>query len=313
MNRTSILVPDTEWGRGADWAGLPVDLRYYDLDDPDPAGDNRSAILIDLKGPASASGRLIGRLPALRVLQTLTAGVEHWDGHLPDGVMLVNCSGAHGGATAEIAIAGLLALYRRLPEIFVNNAARNWTLLPGETVNGQTAVVIGAGDVGHCLATRLQALGARVDVAARTARDGVIALADAVAGLAAYDIVALATPLTEATRGLVDAAFLARMKDRAVLVNIGRGPIVATDALVGEVQPGRLRAVLDVTDPEPLPPGHPLWSVPGVIITPHVGGAVHSAFANAMRVAIGQIAAVMAGETPSNHIRGPKTMLEPKV
>ena len=140
-----------------------------------------------------------------------------------------------------------------------------------------------------------------------------IALADAVAGLAAYDIVALATPLTEATRGLVDAAFLARMKDRAVLVNIGRGPIVATDALVGEVQPGRLRAVLDVTDPEPLPPGHPLWSVPGVIITPHVGGAVHSAFANAMRVAIGQIAAVMAGETPSNHIRGPKTMLEPKV
>ena len=98
-----------------------------------------------------------------------------------------------------------------------------------------------------------------------------------------------------------------------MLVNIGRGPIVATDALVGEVQPGRLRAVLDVTDPEPLPPGHPLWSVPGVIITPHVGGAVHSAFANAMRVAIGQIAAVMAGETPSNHIRGPKTMLEPKV
>lgn len=301
----TVLVPDAPWARAADWRGLPVRPAWYPFRAEVIEGDPEAELLIDATGPTPALLSLLAQLPKLRAIQTLYAGTDAWAGKAPEGVMLVNASGAHGGATAEIATAGLLALYRGLPEFLAAAAEGRWAYRFTETLGGKRVLVIGAGDVGRSSARQLGALGALVELAARSARQGVRALRDALEELGSYDVVVLATPLTEATAGMVDAGFLARMKDGAVLVNIGRGPLVVTGALLAELEAKRLRAVLDVTDPEPLPEGHPLFRAPGLVLTPHVGGSVEGAFDKAMRVAIDQIGALIAGRTPSNLV-GPR-------
>ena len=121
--------------------------------------------------------------------------------------------------------------------------------------------------------------------------------------LPTHDAVVLMLPLTDATRGMVDAPFLARMPDRALLVNAARGGVVDTDALLAELTSGRLRAVLDVTDPEPLPDDHPLWGAPGLLLTPHVGGFTEGRDDRAWAVARTNVAAVGRGEQPPNAVR----------
>ena len=123
-----------------------------------------------------------------------------------------------------------------------------------------------------------------------------------VAQLAGSDVVAVCCPLTEATRGLVDADFLARMRHGALLVNAARGPVVDTAALLTEVASGRIGAALDVTDPEPLPAGHPLWALPNVLITPHIGGAVAGLLPRAYRLAGEQLRRFAAGEPLANRV-----------
>jgi len=135
---------------------------------------------------------------------------------------------------------------------------------------------------------------------ARTARDGVRAMGDLPELLPHADVVVLIVPVTPETTGMVDASFLAAMPDGALLVNAARGVVVDTDALVAELQAGRLRAALDVTDPEPLPPGHPLWSAPGLLLTPHVGGAVPETNARAAAAVTDQLARILAGEPLQN-------------
>lgn len=295
-----ILVPDAPWAHAADWRGLDVRLRPYAFLSDAMTGDPEAEVAIVATLPTPALVAMLAALPRLRAIQLLYAGTESWEGLVPPGVQLVNASGAHGGATAEIATAGLLALYRGLPGFLQAQAEGRWAYRVTETLAGKRVLVIGAGDVGRSAARQVAAFGARPELAARSAREGVRALDEALGALAEFDVLILATPLTESTRGMVGADDLARMKDGAVLVNIGRGPLVDADALLAELQAGRLRAVLDVTDPEPLPEGHPLWSAPGLILTPHVGGSVVGAEAKALRVAIDQIAALLAGETPSN-------------
>jgi phosphoglycerate dehydrogenase-like enzyme len=133
-------------------------------------------------------------------------------------------------------------------------------------------------------------------MAARTARPGVVATADVGILLPTVDVVVLAVPLAEDTTGLVDEAFLSRMRDGALLVNISRGPVVDTEALVRHVAMGRIRAALDVTDPEPLPAGHPLWTLPGVLVSPHVGGNTSAFLPRARRLVEGQMRRFAAGE-----------------
>lgn len=296
----AVLVPDAPWARRADWRGLPLRPVWYDHKAEGMQGDPEAEVLIAATGPTPALLALLARLPRLRAIQALYAGTDAWAGKLPEGVMLINASGAHGRATAEIATAGLLTLFRDLPHFLAAQSEGRWAYRTTETLGTKRVLVIGAGDVGQCLARQLAAFGAEVDLAARRARDGIRALSGVLDALDRYDVVALAAPLTPATRGLVDAGFLGRMKDGAVLVNIGRGGLVVTEALLAELLATRLRAVLDVTDPEPLPEGHPLWAAPGLILTPHVGGSVAGAFDRAMQVAIAQIGALLAGETPSN-------------
>ena len=263
----------------------------------------RSAEVLVAPILGQARPELLAKLPRLRLVQLLTAGYEGWETALPEGVALVTGRSAHGGSTAEWVLATLLALQRDLPH-FVRAADRGeWDYHHTGTLLGARVLVVGAGDVGRQIVRRLEPFDVTATMVGRTARAGVRGMDELPGLLREHDAVVLAVPLTEQTHRLADAAFLARMPDDAVLVNAARGPVVDTEALLAELRAGRLRAALDVTDPEPLPPGHPLWRAPGVLITPHVGGSVTGAVERAYEVAAEQIAEFLAGGEPTNLVR----------
>jgi phosphoglycerate dehydrogenase-like enzyme len=160
--------------------------------------------------------------------------------------------------------------------------------------------VVGAGDIGTAIGRMLAGFDVELTYVARTARDGIRATTQLPDLLPHADVVILIVPVTPETTGMVDAVFLAAMKDGALLVNAARGGVVDTDALLAELTAGRLRAALDVTEPEPLPEGHPLWSAPGLLLTPHVGGAVPETDARAAAAVTEQIGRVLAGEPLAN-------------
>jgi phosphoglycerate dehydrogenase-like enzyme len=163
---------------------------------------------------------------------------------------------------------------------------------------------VGHGAVGSAIEARLRAFECEVVPVARRARDGVHAIEELPDLLGEADVVILIVPLTDQTRGLVDAAFLGRMRDGALLVNVARGQVVVTDDLVAAVQAGRVRAALDVTDPEPLPAEHPLWTSPNVLISPHVGGASSAMWPRAHRLVRQQLERFAAGEPLANVMSG---------
>jgi phosphoglycerate dehydrogenase-like enzyme len=209
-------------------------------------------------------------LPDLRIVQILCAGSEWAEPHIPSWVTLCNARGARDIPTAEWVVAALLGAFSGLLESVRNGA---WSDRRPTELAGARVVILGHGSIGEAAAVRLAAFGADVVGVARTARNGIRGVDELPSLLPDADAVVVLTPLTEQTRGMVDAAFLARMRDGALLVNGGRGAVVDTGALLAEVQSGRLRAVLDVTDPEPLPDDHPLWTAPGTLaITPHHAG-----------------------------------------
>lgn len=239
-------------------------------------------------------------LPELRLVQLLSAGAEKWVGRLPAGVGLSDCRGAHGGATAEWIVSALLAVYRDLPAFVRAQDERRWDRHLAEGLAGKSVLVVGAGDVGEHTVRRLSPFGVRTTLVGRRARDGVHGIDEVLQLLPRHDACVMIVPLTEETAGLVDAEFLAAMPDGAVLVNAARGSVVDTDALLAELRSGRLRAALDVTEPEPLPSEHPLWDAPGLFLTPHVGGYLPDGRGRAYRVAADQIAAFARGERPPN-------------
>ena len=240
---------------------------------PDGVADSEF-LLGDYSAPPATAERL-AQLPRLKVIQLLSAGVERWLPLVPDGVTLCNGRGVHGGATAELAVAGVLALTRRLPHFLAEQAAGRWAPERTDDLDGKRVLVLGAGDIGRRAAAALEVFGVRTTYLARSAREGVAAIDELPQRAREADILLVAVPLTDETEGLVDEAILAALPDGAILVNIARGPIVDTGALLAQLRAQRLRAVLDVTDPEPLPPGHPLWQAPGLVLTPHVGGGTH--------------------------------------
>jgi phosphoglycerate dehydrogenase-like enzyme len=246
---------------------------------------------------------LIPKMSALRVVQTLTAGYEHVLPYLPDGVTLCNAGGVHDASTAELAVTLTLAALRGVPDFVRGQDARQWRFGQYDALADKTVLIVGYGGVGTAVERRLA--GFEVDVlrVARHARDGVATLADLPELLPRADVVVLCTPLTDQTRGLVDAEFLARMRDGALLVNVARGPVVRTDALVTELGSGRLRAALDVTDPEPPPPDHPLWSAPGLLLSPHVGGNSTAFLPRAKRLIVAQLRRYAAGEPLESMVR----------
>ena len=165
-------------------------------------------------------------------------------------------------------------------------------------------VLVGAGSVADAVVARLLPFEVEVTRVARTARDtegGHVHGVDELPALVAdADVVILTVPLDSSTLHLVDADLLARMTDGTLLVNVARGKVVDTDALLAELRSGRLRAALDVTDPEPLPPDHPLWTAPNLLVSPHVGGNSSAMAPRMARLLVRQIERMQQGEPPLN-------------
>jgi len=247
---------------------------------------------------------VIPKLSSLRVVQTLTAGVDHVRPWVPEGVTLCNARGVHDASTAELAVALMLASLRGFPTFVRAQAEQRWAFGPRPALADRTVLIVGYGSIGEAIETRLRGFECDVLRVARTARDGVADLSNLPELLPGADVVVLVVPETDETRGLVDAGFLARMKDGALLVNVSRGPVVDTEALLAELSRERLRAALDVTDPEPLPEGHPLWSAPGVLISPHVGGATSAFWPRAHALVRDQLSRFAAGEPLHNIVTG---------
>jgi phosphoglycerate dehydrogenase-like enzyme len=302
----TVLVPDEQGVEAL--SGIDgVRALAYDAADPGkplPSGAEDAEVLVPGFLVATDPAAYLDRLPNLRLIQLTTAGAENWIGRIPARVMLATARGAHGGSTAEWALGALIAVYRELIPFDRLRARREWDQHATETLQDKRVLVLGAGDLGRRMRRRLEASDATATLVGTSAREGVHGIDELPVLLGEHDAVVLMVPLTDATTGLVDAEFLARMPDGAVLVNAARGKVVDTDALLAELTAGRLRAALDVTEPEPLPADHPLWTAPGLLLTPHVAGSVHGYARRAYAVVAAEIARYAAGGEPENLVHG---------
>ena len=285
-----------------------LDLLLWDLRTPPPASD---LDLVVCNYPQTADDRPALSQPArIGTVQVLSAGYDHVRGALPAMAQLANGKGIHTTATAEVALSLMLASQRELPRMFTAQQNQHWgwddTAPPG--LADRRVAILGYGDIGQAIAQRLVACEAFPTGFARTARrgdglvDAVFPLSEFAHHASAFDIICLVMPLSEATYHLVDSLFLAQLNDCALVVNVGRGGLIDTDALIGELHTGRLRAALDVTEPEPLPDVHPLWSAPGCLIFPHVGGHSQAQFPRVQRFLSDQLGRLARGEPLRNLI-----------
>jgi phosphoglycerate dehydrogenase-like enzyme len=197
-------------------------------------------------------------------------------------------------------VALVLACQRGLPDYVRRAADGRWVTGTSPGLLGRTVLLLGVGGVGSEVAARLRPFGCELVLVGRTARQGIHGSDELPDLLPRADVVVVSVRLDAATARLVDAGFLSRMPDGALLVNVARGSVVDTAALVAEAETGRLRAALDVTDPEPLPPDHPLWRLPTVLVTPHVAGATAEAPERLASLVRAQIGRLLAGEEPVN-------------
>ncbi|HXB50441.1 MAG TPA: 2-hydroxyacid dehydrogenase [Streptosporangiaceae bacterium] len=244
------------------------------------------------------------RMPKLKVVQTLTAGFDKVRPHVPAGAVLCNARGVHDASTAEWVVGATLAAIRQFRYFAAEQAAGRWSYRFTDCVAGKSVLIVGYGSIGQAVERRLAGFEVHIRRVARTARAGVSPVSELPDLLPEADVVILLAPVTTQTVGMVDAAFLARMKDGALLVNAARGVLVKTDDLVAEVAAGRLSAVMDVTDPEPLPPGHPLWALPNVLITPHVGASTPVSARTAEQFVRDQAERYLTGQPLLNVITG---------
>lgn len=285
---------------------LPAELtaQVYDGESPPPEGIDRVEFYVAPYNFGRAPLELIAQMPRVRVVQTLTAGYEHILPYVPDGVTLCNAGGLHDTSTAEMAVTLALASLRGIPDFVRGQDVQQWRHARWDSLADRCVLILGYGGIGAAIERRLAGFDVEVLRVARRERDGVASMAALPQLLPRADVVMVCVPLTADTRGLVDGDFLARLPDGALLVNVARGGVVDTDALVAEVATGRLQAALDVTDPEPPPAGHPLWTLPGVLLSPHVGGNSSAFLPRAHRLIVEQLHRAAAGQ-PLQHVVAP--------
>ena len=289
----------------AELGELPAGLRYEQID-PDhlPASRDEVELYVLPYRFRREDGEALATLPRLRAVLTQSAGVEHIREHVPEGVLLCNGRGIHDTSTAELAVGLIVASLRKLPDFVRAQQQGEWRPQWSESLADRQVLIVGHGQIGAAIERRVVPFEADVVRVARRARSGVHAIEELPELLPAADVVVLIVPGTPETRGLFDEAMLARMKDGALLVNVSRGAVVDTDALVAELQSGRIRAALDVVDPEPLPAGHPLWDAPGLLLTPHVGGASSAMEPRARKLVREQLHRFATGEPLANVVSG---------
>ena len=303
----TLTVPNPDLVDGLAGLGPEVRVVEWDLQAPFPDGADPSEVtfvVIPNVGASAESYTALHTLPNLRVVQLASAGYEHAVPLLPAGVLLCNGRGVHDAGTAELALALTLASQRGVDDAVRAMGERRWAPGPRSSLADRRVMVLGFGSIGAAVGRRLEAFETEVVAVASTAREqdgrrvhGVDELPDL---LPHVDVVVITLPLTDATEGLVDAGFLAALPDGALVVNVGRGKVVDTEALLAELSAGRLRAALDVTEPEPLPADHPLWTMPGALVTPHVGGYTDATTPRLAALLRRQAAALLAGREPEN-------------
>jgi phosphoglycerate dehydrogenase-like enzyme len=268
------------------------------------AEDSVDLETVDFLVPGSVNLDLLTRMPALNrvaVVQVLSAGTDWVEPYVPAQATLCSARGARDAPVAEWVVGALLGVTSRLLECA---RVHTWTKRQVIDLGGWRVLVVGMGSIGRRVQQYLAPFGTEVIGVASRARDDLHGIDELPALLPGADAVVVLAPLTDATRGLIGTAELAAMPDGALLINAARGPVVDTDALVAEVTTGRLRAVLDVTDPEPLPDDHPLWSASGVLsITPHIAGDSPAGNARAAELAGEQFARFCAGQELRNIVR----------
>jgi phosphoglycerate dehydrogenase-like enzyme len=284
---------------------LPDSLRYEQVD-PDHLPESRDEVELYVLPYRfrPADGEALSALPSLRVVQTMSAGVEHIHRFVPDGVQLCNGRGIHDTSTAELALTLVLASLRGVPQFVRAQDEARWAPEKRESLADKQVLIVGYGQIGEAIEARVLPFEAEVTRVARSARDGVHPIEELPDLLPRADVVVLVVPGTEETRGLFDAAMLGRMKDGALLVNVSRGAVVDTDALLAELHAERLHAALDVVDPEPLPSGHPLWRAPHLLVAPHVGGNSSAMEPRAHQLVREQLHRFAAGEPLANVVTG---------
>jgi phosphoglycerate dehydrogenase-like enzyme len=280
--------------------GLPagLDYRYWNGAEDFPADPAECAFyVVPYMKPPALGQRPLPEMSSVEVVQTLSAGIDHVEQglkHLRPGVRLCNARGVHEASTAELTLTLILASLRGIPDFVRAQDKGEWRGGFRPALADKNVLIVGYGSIGAAIEDRLApfelARVARVARSERTTERGPVhPLTELSALLPEADVVILSTPLTDATRHLADADFLARMKDGALLVNVARGPVVDTKALLAELETGRITAALDVTDPEPLPRENPLWRAPGVLISPHVGGPTSAFLPRAKRLLVDQL------------------------
>jgi phosphoglycerate dehydrogenase-like enzyme len=287
-------------------ANLPagVEVVKFTREGELPAGLAEVEFFVPPFGQRARVREALVLMKRLKVIQTMSAGVDTWLDLVPPGVILCDGRGVHDVPVAEWCAAALLAMVKRFPEFRDFQARSDWKDERLVDLAGQRIMIYGYGSIGHALEERLAPFGVEFVRVARTPRQGVHGHGEVGELLPGVDAVVVLVPLTPETEGVVSTSFLARMKEGAILVNAARGRIVDTGALLAELQKGRLKAALDVTEPEPLPEDHELWRAPGVFITPHIAGSSQRFVERAFKLIRAQVVRYVAGEPLINRVEG---------
>jgi phosphoglycerate dehydrogenase-like enzyme len=243
----------------------------------------------------------VSKMNNLKVLQMPNAGYEDALAHLRPGLTLCNASGVHDASTAELAVGLAIASRRGFPEFMKDQVDGVWNHRRFPALSDSKVGIVGFGSIGKEIAKKLSVFDVTITAFTQSGRDGSLTVDQLDTHLPHLDIVILILPLTDSSRHMFDATKLAKMKDGSLLINMARGPVVVTDALVSELNSRRIFAALDVTDPEPLPAGHPLWNAPNLLLVPHVGGN-SNAFEPRGRALVQSQLALLAAGKPLEHV-----------
>ena len=287
------------------WDDLNVPSKFKRLSPATNPAETSDLSEVTFYVPTYLGGRpaleLTKKMPNLKVLQVPNAGYDDAMEFLRPGITLCNGRGIHDDSTAELAVGLTIASLRGFATFVRDQDKGEWVNKNYDSINDRRIGIVGFGSIGTTIARMLSGFSVEIVAFTQSGRDNTIAITDLDKHLPSLDVVILILPLTKESKHLFDARRLALMKDGALLVNVARGPIVDTDALVKELNSGRITAGLDVTDPEPLPKGHPLWSAKGVLISPHVGGN-SSAFEKRARRLIESQLNLLAQGKPLNNV-----------
>ncbi len=288
------------------WDDLNVPSKFKRLSPANTPVENSDLSEITFYVPTYMGGRtaleLTKKMSNLKILQMPNAGYDDAIEYIRPGMTLCNGKSIHDDSTAELAVGLIIASLRGFSDFVRNQDKSDWVHVKNKSINDRKIGIIGFGSIGTTIAKMLSGFAVEIIAFTQSGRDNTIAITDLDKHLPTLDVVILILPLTKESKHLFDAKRLSLMKDGALLVNVARGPIVETDALVKELNLGRITAALDVTDPEPLPKDHPLWLAKGVLISPHVGGNTTAFESRARRLIESQLNLLADGKPLNNVI-----------